>query len=90
VNVGAIVSRGGRPDLAAPRLPDVTAPTLLIVGSLDDVVLGLNREAQSAMRCETELSIVDGATHLFDEPGTLEAVAARAAAWFNRHLRGSP
>ena len=90
VNVGAIVSRGGRPDLAASRLPDVTAPTLLIVGSLDDVVLGLNREAQSAMRCETELSIVDGATHLFDEPGTLEAVAARAAAWFNRHLRGSP
>jgi putative phosphoribosyl transferase len=90
VNVGAIVSRGGRPDLAAPRLPDVTAPTLLIVGSLDDVVLGLNREAQSAMRCETELSIVDGATHLFDEPGTLETVSTRAASWFNRHLRGSP
>jgi putative phosphoribosyl transferase len=90
VNVGAIVSRGGRPDLAAPRLPEVTAPTLLIVGSLDHVVLGLNREAQSAMRCETELSIVDGATHLFEEPGTLETVSARAASWFDRHLRGSP
>ena len=90
MNVGAIVSRGGRPDLAAPRLQGVTAPTLLIVGSLDHVVLGLNREAQSAMRCETELSIVDGATHLFEEPGTLETVSARAASWFNRHLRGSP
>jgi putative phosphoribosyl transferase len=90
VSVGAIVSRGGRPDLAAPRLADVTAPTLLIVGSLDHVVLGLNREAQNAMRCETELSIVDGATHLFDEPGTLEIVSARAASWFNRHFRGSP
>ncbi|HSI92957.1 MAG TPA: phosphoribosyltransferase [Jiangellaceae bacterium] len=90
VEVGAIVSRGGRPDLAATRLPHVSAPTLLIVGSLDDVVLGLNREAQQAMRCETELTIVNGASHLFEEPGALEEVSALAAAWFSRQLTASP
>jgi putative phosphoribosyl transferase len=90
VEVGAIVSRGGRPDLAGPRLRDVTAPTLLIVGSLDDAVLGLNREVRNAMRCENELSIVEGASHLFEEPGKLEEVSALAASWFDRHLAGSP
>jgi putative phosphoribosyl transferase len=87
VDVAAIVSRGGRPDLAAPRLSAVTAPTLLIVGSRDEAVVGMNREAQQALECETELSLVEGATHLFEEPGALEAVAARAAGWFVRHLR---
>ncbi len=90
VQVRASVSRGGRPDLARPRLPAVTAPTLLIVGSLDTTVLDLNRSAQQAMRCENELSIVDGASHLFEEPGTLEKVSDLAASWFGRHLTGSP
>jgi putative phosphoribosyl transferase len=84
--IAAVVSRGGRPDLAGPRLPSVQAPTLLIVGSLDDVVLGLNREARELMTCECELSVVPGATHLFEEPGTLEQVADLARAWFTRHL----
>jgi putative phosphoribosyl transferase len=86
VQVEAVVSRGGRPDLAAPRLGAVRAPTLLIVGGNDDVVLELNRRAQAQMRCETELRIVPGATHLFEEPGTLAAAAALARDWFVDHL----
>jgi putative phosphoribosyl transferase len=86
--VGAVVSRGGRPDLAADRLPEVAAPTLLIVGGADDVVLDLNRRAAAAMRAEVELAVVPDATHLFEEPGALERVAALAAAWFRRHLAG--
>ncbi|MCQ4084993.1 phosphoribosyltransferase [Streptomyces sp. RB6PN25] len=84
--IAAIVSRGGRPDMAGPRLPAVSAPTLLIVGGLDDVVLGLNRQAQAQLTCENELVVVPGATHLFEEPGTLEAVAELARGWFTEHL----
>ena len=80
------MSRGGRPDLAAARLPSVTAPTLLIVGGHDDVVLELNRRAQSQLRCESRLAVVPGATHLFEEPGTLEAAAKLARDWFIAHL----
>ena len=86
--VHAVVSRGGRPDLAGGALPRVECPTLLIVGGLDSVVIGLNEQAQQAMRCATELVIVPGATHLFEEPGTLEEVARLAAKWFARHLAG--
>jgi len=82
----AVVSRGGRPDLAGDALPHVEAPTLLLVGGLDDVVIGLNREAAARMRCPNEVSIVPGATHLFEESGTLEEVARRSAAWFERFL----
>lgn len=85
--IRAVVSRGGRPDLALAELPRVTAPTLLLVGGQDDVVIGLNRQAHAALRAEKELSIIPGATHLFEEPGTLEEVARQAAAWFARHLR---
>ena len=74
--IAAVVSRGGRPDLARSRLAAVTAPTLLIVGARDPVVLGLNRQAQAELRCESQLSVVPGATHLFEEPGTLAAAAA--------------
>jgi dienelactone hydrolase len=84
--VGAVVSRGGRPDLAGAELSQVKAPTLLIVGALDVPVIELNRQAQVALRCETELSIVLGATHLFEEPGTLEEVARLARDWFLRYL----
>ena len=85
--VGAVVSRGGRPDLADPdALARVTAPTLLLVGGRDDVVIELNREALGLLRCQKELSIVPGATHLFEEPGTLEVVARQAGDWFIRHL----
>ena len=86
VRVGAVVSRGGRPDLAGASLTKVVAPTLLIVGGRDDVVLGLNRRAQAMMASECELTVVPGATHLFDEPGTLEQVAALARDWFIDHL----
>ncbi len=86
-DIRAVVSRGGRPDLAMAELPRVTAPTLLIVGGHDETVIGLNRQAYAALRAEKELSIVPGATHLFEEPGTLEDVARQAAAWFARHLR---
>jgi putative phosphoribosyl transferase len=87
--VGAIVSRGGRPDLAgAQALARVTAPTLLIVGGEDREVIALNRDASTHLRCQTLLEIVPGATHLFEEPGTLEQVAALAAAWF-RHWLGA-
>ena len=85
--IGAVVSRGGRPDLASDALHLVTAPTLLIVGGLDDLVLDLNRKAMGRMRCDTALEIVPGATHLFEEPGTLEQVSALARGWFAQHLR---
>lgn len=86
--INAVVSRGGRPDLAgAEALARVTAPTLLVVGGEDHVVIELNREAYVRLRCAKELAIVPGATHLFEEPGTLERVASDAAAWFQRWLR---
>jgi pimeloyl-ACP methyl ester carboxylesterase len=84
------VSRGGRPDLAASRLGDVVSPTLLIVGGDDRTVLQLNRQARSMLRCPSELEVVPGATHLFEEPGALERVAALAAGWFTRHLVRTP
>jgi len=84
--IRAIVSRGGRPDLAGPHLAAVTAPTLLIVGGEDVEVLELNRRAQDAMRCLTKLEVIPGATHLFEEPGALERVADLAREWFTRHL----
>jgi putative phosphoribosyl transferase len=83
----AVVSRGGRPDLAGDRLEHVRAPTLLIVGGDDAVVLELNQDAARHLRCEHRLTIVPGATHLFEEPGTLESVAALAADWFVEHCR---
>ncbi|EFG75373.1 phosphoribosyl transferase domain protein [Mycobacterium parascrofulaceum ATCC BAA-614] len=86
VNVAAVVSRGGRPDLAGPFLPRVHAPTLLIVGGNDEMVLELNRQAQAAIPGKCELTVVPGATHLFDEPGTLERVAVLARDWFIDHL----
>lgn len=89
-DIAAVVSRGGRPDLAAPRLGAVTAPTLLIVGGYDDVVLDLNRQAQAQLRCESRLVIVPGATHLFEEPGTLQAAAELARDWFTSHLAARP
>lgn len=85
--VSAIVSRGGRADLAGTRLPMVKAATLLIVGGLDDVVIELNRQAQAKLLCENQLVIVPGATHLFEEPGTLEYVSELACDWFTSHLR---
>ncbi len=84
--VSAVVSRGGRPDLAAERLPLVTAPTLLLVGGHDDVVLVLNRRVEALMPGVAELVVVPGATHLFEEPGALETVADLAGSWFQRHL----
>src|SRR6266513_1418726 len=84
--VGAVVSRGGRPDLAVDALPKVRCPTLLIVGELDYQVIEMNGKALVRMRCEKELKIVPGATHLFEEPGTLQEVARLAADWFRRHL----
>jgi len=86
VDVAAVVSRGGRPDLAAPRLGDVRAPTLLIVGGNDTVVLELNRDAEAQMHCETRLSVVPGASHLFEEPGTLNVAAELARDWFVDHM----
>jgi len=83
---GAVVSRGGRPDLAGPRLREVTAPTLLIVGGADTEVLALNRRALEMLSGEKHLSIVPGATHLFEEPGTLEKVVELASHWFETHL----
>ena len=84
--IGAVVSRGGRPDLAGGALAAVRAPTLLIVGGRDETVLELNRRADERMRCERRLEVVPGATHLFEEPGALEQVADLAAAWFTEHL----
>jgi dienelactone hydrolase len=83
--VTAVVSRGGRPDLAGPALPRVRAATLLIVGGSDTQVLALNRAALRQLRCEKELTVVPGATHLFAEPGTLEQVTTLATEWFSRH-----
>lgn len=85
-DIGALVSRGGRPDLAGPRLAGVRAPTLLIVGGRDTTVLGLNQQAQRELRCENRLEVVPGATHLFEEPGALDEVAALAGDWFTKHL----
>lgn len=82
LDITAIVSRGGRPDLAGSRLSAVTAPTLLLVGSLDTAVLELNRQAERLLECEHDLVIVPGATHLFEEPGTLDVVAEHARTWF--------
>jgi hypothetical protein len=84
--VSAVVSRGGRPDLAGPRLTEVEAPTLLIVGGQDEQVLALNRKALAALTCDKLLRIVPNATHLFEEPGALEAVTEMASAWFQHHL----
>ncbi|RYF16747.1 MAG: alpha/beta hydrolase [Comamonadaceae bacterium] len=89
-HVQAVVSRGGRPDLAGPAaLAEVSAPTLLIVGGADTAVLALNEDALQRLRCPKELAIVPGATHLFEEPGALERVAELAAGWFQRHLHGA-
>lgn len=85
-DIGAVVSRGGRPDLAGERLAVVRAPTLLIVGGRDSTVLDLNRRAQRELRCENRLEIVPGATHLFEEPGALDEVARLAGDWFTHHL----
>jgi len=87
--IGAIVSRGGRPDLAGAALPRVKAPTLLIVGGEDTEIIELNEEAYERLTCTKELKIVPGATHLFEEPGTLEEVARLARDWFKLHLRSS-
>ncbi|MGN6555842.1 MAG: dienelactone hydrolase family protein [Verrucomicrobiota bacterium] len=84
--IGAVVSRGGRPDLAADALGRVTAPTLLIVGKNDTPVIGLNEEAYDQLHCEKALRLIPGATHLFEEPGTLERVAQMALEWFEDHL----
>lgn len=84
--IGAVVSRGGRPDLAGDALPHVVAPTLLIVGGEDHLVIDLNRQALARLAGEKRLELVPGATHLFEEPGALQRVAALAASWFNRHL----
>lgn len=89
-DIAAVVSRGGRPDLAADQLPLVKAPTLLIVGSRDPTVETLNREAQSRLRAESRLEIVPGATHLFEEPGALDEVARLAREWFVEHMEDSP
>ena len=84
--VAAVVSRGGRPDLAGDALAAVRAPTLLIVGSRDEIVLRLNEQASARMRVERALEVVPGASHLFEEPGALEEVARLAGDWFTRHL----
>ena len=85
-DVGAVVSRGGRPDLAGAALPKMQAPTLLIVGGQDDIVIELNEQARNQMRCEVKLEIIPGATHLFEEPGALEQVAKLASDWFINHM----
>jgi putative phosphoribosyl transferase len=85
-SVGAVVSRGGRPDLAGDALPHVKSPTLLIVGGFDYPVIEINKRALAQLRCERELKIVPAATHLFEEPGALEQVAELAADWFSKHL----
>ncbi|HEY5595175.1 MAG TPA: dienelactone hydrolase family protein [Nitrospiria bacterium] len=84
--IGAVVSRGGRPDMAGPALDRVKTPTLLIVGGNDDVVIELNQQAYALLEGKKELIIIPGATHLFEEPGALEEVARLAAEWFRRYL----
>ena len=84
--VHAVVSRGGRPDLAGEALANVRAPTLLIVGGADTAVIGMNEEAMASLQAEHRLEIVPGATHLFEEPGALEAVSEHAAEWFRAHM----
>jgi putative phosphoribosyl transferase len=86
-SIQAVVSRGGRPDLAEPYLASVTAPTLLIVGGWDEPVIEMNQSAYELLVCEKKLIIVPGATHLFEEPGTLEQVADHACKWFQRYLK---
>ena len=86
VPVAAVVSRGGRPDLAGPQLASVRAPTLLIVGGSDEAVLDLNRQARQQLTCENELAVIPGATRLFEEPGAPEQVAELATGWFTSHL----
>ena len=88
--IQAVVSRGGRPDLAEPYLPAVTAPTLLIVGGDDEPVIDMNRAAYKLLACQKRLVIVPGASHLFEEPGTLEQVAEHALAWFQQHFHPAP
>jgi putative phosphoribosyl transferase len=85
-DVSAVVSRGGRPDLAGDALPNVKAPTLLIVGGQDHVVIDLNEQARTQMRCEVKIDIIPGATHLFEEPGALERVAKLASDWFVNYI----
>ncbi len=85
--IGAVVSRGGRPDLAMKHLARVKAPTLLIIGSLDHEVLEMNREAYKQLSCEKKLEVVEGATHLFEEPGKMEIVSELAGNWFEKYLR---
>jgi putative phosphoribosyl transferase len=87
-DVSAVVSRGGRPDLAGDLLSRVLAPTLLIVGGRDEIVIELNHQAQRKMRCEVKLEIIQGATHLFEETGALDRVAQLASGWFLQHRRG--
>jgi putative phosphoribosyl transferase len=84
--ISAVVSRGGRPDLAGERLSRVTAPTLLIVGGHDELVLELNQDAERRLEAASELAVVPGATHLFEEPGALDQVSALAGQWFERYL----
>jgi putative phosphoribosyl transferase len=86
-SVRAVVSRGGRPDLAGEALPRVTAPTLLIVGGLDTQVIALNQQAYNQLHCPKQVRIIPGASHLFEEPGTLEEVGRLAAVWFQQHFQ---
>lgn len=85
-DIHAVVSRGGRPDLAGNALPQVKTPTLLIVGGLDTIVIQLNEEANNQLQCHSKIDIVPGATHLFEEPGTLDQVAFLATQWFKKYL----
>jgi len=87
--IGAVVSRGGRPDLAVAAMSRVVSPTLLLVGGLDSGVIELNEEAYAHLNCKKDFKVISGATHLFEEPGTLEEAAGLAAAWFREHLQPS-
>ena len=89
LRIGAVVCRGGRPDLVLPSIPKVTAPTLLLVGELDDVVLDLNRRAAKFLKCAHEIRVISGAGHLFEEPGAMEQVAEAATHWFEGHLKST-